>query len=567
LAEQAIFGVLVKSVAGSSDVTLTNTDGQLNEARNATYEFTGALTGNISVIIPTSVRKHVVFNNTTGAFTLTVKTAAGTGIAVPQGKKMTLYCDGTNVVEGLSAVGHLTVVGSIDESKGANIASAATTTIWATDGNYVHVTGTTTITSFGTAARAGARRKVIFDGILTLTNGANLILPTGANIVTAAGDVIDVVAETTTQHRVVEYARADGSALTVPATITGNKVFTGTVQISSTTAVNNLTVSSTDAGAVGPKVRGYHASASPAANDVIFAVESAGKDSAANDTEYGDLQHVITDPNNTGPSEDSEWRARASVAGVKTEILRFGADGTGTPGVQIGTPTGGYKGAGTVNAAGGLYANGNPTGSMALQNKTATYTVTTADMGQIIRWTTAGFAANLPAASTWAGQQIELWNDASTGDVTIDPSGTETIDGLATRVMRPTDRVVLTSDGSNIRTLRGRYSFTGSAITPNTSSATAQAHGLGMLPTRTQAILRCLNANLGYSTDDEIELSTSYADTGAVQGSAAVVKDATNVTLLQATNLQRILNKSTPSTASAINATDWRFVMRAWVEY
>jgi len=86
-------GRLSKSVAGGSDVTLTAA-----EARNEILEFTGALTANINVIVPTVADQWTVYNNTTGAFTLKVKTAAGTGIFVLQGRRTLLYGDGTNVV-------------------------------------------------------------------------------------------------------------------------------------------------------------------------------------------------------------------------------------------------------------------------------------------------------------------------------------------------------------------------------------------------------------------------------------------------------------------------------------
>ena len=102
---------------------------------------------------------------------------------------------------------------AINESEGSNVASAATTNIWVTDGNTLHVTGTTTITSFGTAPNAGAWRKVIFDGVLTLTDGANLNLPGAANITTAADDFAFVYAETTTLFKAL-YFKADGTAVT-----------------------------------------------------------------------------------------------------------------------------------------------------------------------------------------------------------------------------------------------------------------------------------------------------------------------------------------------------------------
>jgi uncharacterized cupin superfamily protein len=102
----------------------------------------------------------------------------------------------------------------MNESKGSNIASAATTNISAATGNYVHITGTTTITSFGTAAQAGISRTLIFDGILTLTHGAStIVLPSGANITTTAGDIATFIADTTTLWNCVSYTRADGTSL------------------------------------------------------------------------------------------------------------------------------------------------------------------------------------------------------------------------------------------------------------------------------------------------------------------------------------------------------------------
>ena len=104
------------------------------------------------------------------------------------------------------------VAASITTAEGTAVASAATTDIWGDTGNTKHITGTTTITSLGTAPQAGAHMWVIFDGALTLTHGANLSLPGSANITTAADDMAYVYADTTTQFDVV-YFKKDGSAV------------------------------------------------------------------------------------------------------------------------------------------------------------------------------------------------------------------------------------------------------------------------------------------------------------------------------------------------------------------
>lgn len=102
-------------------------------------------------------------------------------------------------------------------SKGTDIASAATTNLASATGIYVHITGTTTITALGTA-KAGTLRWARFAGALTLThNATSLILPTGANIVTAANDTALFVSEGSGNWRCVQYTRADGTALALAA--------------------------------------------------------------------------------------------------------------------------------------------------------------------------------------------------------------------------------------------------------------------------------------------------------------------------------------------------------------
>ncbi len=97
--------------------------------------------------------------------------------------------------------------------KGGDIASAGTIAIG--EGGYFHVTGTTTITDIDPATdKAGRDFALVFDGILTLTHHATtLILPTGANITTAAGDVAHFKSEGSDAVRCVAYQRKDGTAL------------------------------------------------------------------------------------------------------------------------------------------------------------------------------------------------------------------------------------------------------------------------------------------------------------------------------------------------------------------
>ena len=91
------------------------------------------------------------------------------------------------------------------------IASAGTTDIGAQAEAYLTVSGTTTITSFGTV-RAGTIRFLRFSGILTLTyNATSLILPGAASITTAVGDTAVFVSEGSGNWRCLAFQRATAS--------------------------------------------------------------------------------------------------------------------------------------------------------------------------------------------------------------------------------------------------------------------------------------------------------------------------------------------------------------------
>jgi hypothetical protein len=88
------YGVLTKTVT-TGTYTLT-----ASEAANTIQIYTGALVGNVTIIVPPIVNFYIVSNQTTNAFTLTVETGAvGANTAtVPQNGQASLICDGTNIL-------------------------------------------------------------------------------------------------------------------------------------------------------------------------------------------------------------------------------------------------------------------------------------------------------------------------------------------------------------------------------------------------------------------------------------------------------------------------------------
>ena len=136
MVEQAVAGkATINSWTGNAH-TLTTADGTTSEARCAILDLTDtgtSLTGAGSVVCPTQTKIYIVENNT--AQIVTVKTASGTGVAVPVNKTMVVYCDGTNVVEGIIHTNSLslgtstTTASSIldEDNLGSNSATALAT--------------------------------------------------------------------------------------------------------------------------------------------------------------------------------------------------------------------------------------------------------------------------------------------------------------------------------------------------------------------------------------------------------------------------------------------------------
>ena len=155
---------------------------------------------------------------TTGAITVgtTGLTFAGQSIASPASVSDVLTGTSTSTQVTPDALAGLW-------EQGTDIASASVPAIPATGGGYFNVTGTTTITRIdqATAPKNGRPIALRFAGALTLTNNANIILPGGANITTAAGDVAMFVCESTTASnqiwRCTNYMRASGVAVVVTA--------------------------------------------------------------------------------------------------------------------------------------------------------------------------------------------------------------------------------------------------------------------------------------------------------------------------------------------------------------
>jgi hypothetical protein len=165
LLEQAISGYVTQAITDGSgaNTTITIPNGTTGVARNMFIEMTGALSfSTTSLIVPANKKMYFVFNNTSGGFAVTVKVSGQTGILVPNGKKVVLTCNGTDIVEAHTAiVGNATMGGTLGVAGATTLSSTLGVTGVATLGNgailgtpasgtVTNLTGTASININGT---------------------------------------------------------------------------------------------------------------------------------------------------------------------------------------------------------------------------------------------------------------------------------------------------------------------------------------------------------------------------------------------------------------------------------
>ena len=205
-------GYLAKSVAGSANVTLTTNNADPDaEASNKVLEFTGELTGDITVFVPAVESNYIFFNNTTGSFTLTVApTGHGSnGVAITQGAHTIQYCTGDTIKDLFSgSLGDLTLVaggtftGNAAGASALNASNVSSGTI-----NDARLTANVTLNnastiSAGTLADARLTANVTLNNASTISAGtlASDRLPTvpttkggtGLTSIGSAGQVLKV---------------------------------------------------------------------------------------------------------------------------------------------------------------------------------------------------------------------------------------------------------------------------------------------------------------------------------------------------------------------------------------
>jgi hypothetical protein len=214
---------LQEAITGSADVafssadvtlTLTNSNGA-QVGRNLRLNLTGTSSGALNLILGAEmqVEKLYLINNTL-ADAVTVKNTTGTGIAVPAGKTMFVFNNGTNVVDAITYLTSLetaSLVATTADINGGSIDGATLGTnsaITEADIDNININGNTISTTDT-------------DGSLTLTPDGTGEVVTSKFMRGTFSDKVTAIGNTSTA------ATVDLSLGTVfTATLTGNCTFT-----------------------------------------------------------------------------------------------------------------------------------------------------------------------------------------------------------------------------------------------------------------------------------------------------------------------------------------------------
>ena len=126
LLEQAISGYVTQAVSTGTDTTITIPNGTTGVARNMFIELTGTGGASTNLIVPTNKKLYFIYNNTSSG-QVTVKVTGLTGVSVPNGAKMILVSNGTDIVNATNYVASLTLGTALPVASGGTGSTTAST--------------------------------------------------------------------------------------------------------------------------------------------------------------------------------------------------------------------------------------------------------------------------------------------------------------------------------------------------------------------------------------------------------------------------------------------------------
>lgn len=482
---------------------------------------------------------------------------------------------------------------------GDTIASDTTTDIGSKDAGYLAVSGNTTITGLGTVS-SGIVKILKFDGALTFTHHAtSLILPTGANITTAAGDIAVMRSEGSGNWRCLIYARASGAPLvTAGLAASGSNTditsLSGAVINAKRATVASHATTADIWGAAGNEIDWTGTATTTAFPNATQAGVSrilhcaaacsftAGANMLIDGTASGDTftcaandivtVHAISTTQFRLEIKKYDGTAVVSTTStavpVRQTVLSGPVDSSGLPNFGGSTGSTTVTASGTLKATAAAGGDANYTGS--ITNPSWTGLSTDGTMYLYLDITSGGVvttgSTTLAPTYQWGGTYSTT---SGQNTFNIQEMTMKAGDGAAAaQVYRVFVGEVTVA--SNVTTaivwyaLMGRYDSGYTNTIPAAGTLTTKNHNIGIVPTDVELLWQCLSADLNYAVGDVVRMTT-YAAAGVDYASG--VMTALTIGWTTGSSASGVLSNKTTGSPSTITAANWayRFVAnRGW---
>ena len=262
--------LLTEAITGVASITVTGNqalqalDGATDQARQAVLLLGGTPVGAFTLYVPPVDKIYIIKNSTGQTATISASTVAngttptgGTTITIPTGYTAFIYCDGTNIADGVNRInnslsvtgnGEFGGTGSLKVPTGNTVQRAGTgirynTTFGQYEGYDVN---TSSWSSIGGGATGSAGNQVFYENDQVVT--ANYTIPADKNASTTGPITIESIEVTGTIN---DGGILAGTTLTVSA-VTSGVIYVGAV-ISGTgvTAGTTITAFGTGTGGAG----------------------------------------------------------------------------------------------------------------------------------------------------------------------------------------------------------------------------------------------------------------------------------------------------------------------------
>lgn len=302
LVDDAIAGYEIVSVS-SVAVSLTSNNGAPDQARNFGLRFEGALTADVTVTIPQKEKIYFVYNLTSGAHKVFMKTAGGTAVTVADsGSGIMMACDGT----GIDKVGEISTSVSAFTVNKLNVISEVS----GKDAHFDGIVSVSTLDAVNIDATAIALVSASTSVLAATSVSVSVLYARHIDVVSVSASVVstNTLVATSASITTLSGLLVAGTPLVMnPMTVSAQVTQAHGLGATPAFCVIVYECLNTDAGyAAGDKVLG-NAGANTYTDDFSVQIDSTNVYARTNESTQGAIVHKTTNVNTT--MTYSKWKA------------------------------------------------------------------------------------------------------------------------------------------------------------------------------------------------------------------------------------------------------------------